>query len=69
MAITENVTIAAMSASIIIRAASRRALSVTNGPGSFMPVFLDSLFHLKREYLYQIQLQDKYMNIKEQLVT
>ena len=49
---------AALTAAVTIRAGSKRALSVTNGPGSFTPVFIDSLFQIKRDYIYQIKCEE-----------
>ncbi len=54
----DNMPVCALGASMLVRSASRRAMSVTNGPGSFVPVFIDSLFHLKRDYVYQVQIQE-----------
>lgn len=51
--------LATFSAMMVIRAASRRALSVTAGPASFFTVFLDSLHHFKRDYLYPIRIQQE----------
>ena len=58
LSLEEDVYVSALCAVIYLRAASRRALSVTNGPGSFFSIFIDSLFHLKREYIYQIQFEN-----------
>jgi len=55
MEICEDCHFSAFSAALFLRASSRRALSVTNGPGSFYPVFIDSLYHLKRDYIYQVR--------------
>ncbi len=69
---------AALTAAITIRAASKRALSVTNGPGSFIPVFIDALFQIKRDYIYQIKCEefsneeipnDTNFGVNDQLIT
>ena len=57
MEICEDCHFAAFSAALFLHASSRRALSVTNGPGSFYPVFIDSLYHLKRDYIYQVRFE------------
>lgn len=57
MCVEHNTHICGLGSAVLLRAASRRAISVTNGPGSYMPVFIDSLFHLKRDYIYPIQLE------------
>lgn len=55
MEICEDSHFSAFSSALFLRASSKRALSVTNGPGSFYPVFIDSLYHLKRDYIYQVR--------------
>jgi hypothetical protein len=55
MTVNNDPDMSGLSSAVLLRAASRRAISVTNGPGSYMPIFIDSLFHLKRDYIYQIQ--------------
>ena len=66
--ICEDSHFSAFSAALFLRASSRRALSVTNGPGSFYPVFIDSLYHLKRDYIYQVRFDslDKNTSIAQQ---
>lgn len=57
MVVNQDKDMCALASAVLLRAASRRAISVTSGPGSYMPVFLDSLFHLKRDYIYQVQIE------------
>ncbi len=58
MCVQRDAYVCGLGSAVLLRAASRRAISVTNGPGSYMPVFIDSLFHLKRDYIYPIQLEN-----------
>jgi hydroxyethylthiazole kinase-like sugar kinase family protein len=58
VSVSNDIFLAAVCTSVLLRAAEKRALSVTNGPGSFYPVFLDALYHLKRDYIYQIQVDE-----------
>lgn len=57
MCVHRDAYICGLASAVLLRAASRRAISVTNGPGSYLPVFIDSLFHLKRDYIYPIHLE------------
>ena len=65
MSVNNDKDICSLGSAVLLRAASRRAISVTNGPGSYMPVFIDSLFHLKRDYIYQIQLDNSQIKTQE----
>ena len=58
MTVNNDADMSGLGSAVLLRAASRRAISVTNGPGSYMPIFIDSLFHLKRDYIYQIQCEN-----------
>lgn len=62
LSINQNSDISGIGSAVLLRAASRRAISVTNGPGSYMPIFVDSLYHLKRDYIYQVQCEKKASN-------
>lgn len=64
LASNQPIDLCAIGSSVALRAASKRAASVTNGPGSFFPVFMDAVYHMKRDYIYQIQFISDEKNAK-----